>query len=437
MAILQQVGTPYPTRQRVITSTQYQVVRLDLGAYYVSAIILLWFLCLISGSVQGQTGPTYEAARESAFAGRYLKSRELVRQLLATNPDQFEAQILMARTYNWEAKYDSAAQILVPLLEAHPEVSDAKGALLDCRLWAKNYSEALVITTQLLLEQPKNNELKLKKAQSYQGLNQEKQGLALVDSVLAVEPGNAAAKYLRSEFLAVVLKSQVGVNYYLQPNSDNTVWHMAMAEYMYRFKRAPSLVRYSYAVRFGNIGHQVELDCYPLLSAKTYLYVNAGLGNGTGVFPNAKGGIEIYQGLPLGFEVNAGIRYLGFSNQNVYLLTSELGKYLGDWWIGMRGFYSPLTTGDAFAGVGSVRRYIGDANRSISLAVSQGTIPTLVNFFDQRIAKLSNTRVSLDLNWGFGSRFVTKAGLWYEYDQVADDRFISRYTATVGLYRNF
>lgn len=409
----------------------------SLSAHVSRILIVAMFMVMSTSMARAQV--SYKSAQKKAFSGQYRAARAEIRTLLKSNPNEYEAIILMARTYNWEGKYDSAAHYLEPLVLEHPEFTDAWLALLDTRMWAKNMVDALPIVERLLNVQDTSMVLKLKRAEILHNIGRSTEAETALRRILAQTPHNASARYLLNEVLTATLKNQVGVNYYLQGSPTRTPWHMASVEYMRRFKGAPTAIRYNWAQRFGVQGHQIEADVYPQLAKKTYLYLNAGYGTNNGVFPILKGGAEIYHGLPLGLEINGGVRYMGFDRVDVTLYTGEVGKYMGNFWFGLRGYYSTLRSTNASAGVLTARYYLPDGFSNITVAGSTGTIPTLVGFFNEQVNRYVNHRISTDLNYQLSPVWQLRAGVWYEYEQIGaqPDVFIDRYTGTIGLSCSF
>lgn len=402
-------------------------------------VVLLWVMVPFLARAQ-EEDKAFAQARTSAYAGNYEEARRLVRAMLLQNPRHYEGLILMARTYNWQQRYDSAAVILDSLTTAHPEFTDAQEAKLDNRFWSGNYAEALQVIQILEAVGSLTPERQLVKAEALGKSGQYDLAETLLRSRLAANPDDAAARYLLIELISTTRKKQVSANYYLQGTPGRTPWHMASVEGLYKFKAAPTAIRYSWATRFGNTGHQLEADCYPKLTRMTYLYLNAGWGNNTGVFPSLKGGVEVYSGLKkAGLEFNGGVRYMGFENVRVTLYTAEVGKYLGPFWLGIRGFYSTLQDSRAEAIVLTARYYLPDGFSNLTVTASNGTIPTLVGFYNETVARFINQRISADFSYQLSPVWQLRTGLWYENEQFqqSPDRFLNRWSGTAGVSYSF
>lgn len=394
--------------------------------------VLLFFVLVLSTAISYGQGDL-KTALKLASAGRYLEARAEVSQLVKKG--DLDAVIFTGRTYSWEGKYDSALVFLKPM--AAQNQPEAVSALIDVYYWSKNHVATIGAINHFNQQMQFGPDVLLKKLVALQQSEQFEAALTYADSLKGLYPADRDISFVQNELLAVVLKHQVNLNYFFQPNSDQSVWHMGSLDYFFRTKYLASGIRYTSANRFNNLGHQLELDFYPVFGKTTYANITFGISNDVGIFPNYRGGAELYHGLPAGFEVNGGVRYMKFTTKDIWLYTAEVGKYVGKFWFGGRFFYSQLTEGTGYAGVGTARYYLLDGNTFLSLTYSNGTIPTLVNFFDNTIAALRNQRISLDYTWAPNAVYKVRAGVWYENDQLGTDRFINRYTATVGLTRNF
>ena len=117
---------------------------------------------------------------------------------------------------------------------------------------------------------------------------------------------------------------------------DTADWWAADVEYRRTFGWGSLLGRVNWARRFGNTGFQYEVDAYPRLPHRTYLYLNIGFSSDPSLFPDLRYAAEAHHSFPKGWEASLGFRRLEFSSSNVTIVTGTAAKYYGNWWISLR-----------------------------------------------------------------------------------------------------
>ena len=95
------------------------------------AIVLLFQLVLSGYFSQAQT---YQEAKDLAYSGQREKAREVCRKILSKDFDS-DVAVLMARTFAWDGKYDSARVVISSVLKRYPTHWDALDAISDVQYW--------------------------------------------------------------------------------------------------------------------------------------------------------------------------------------------------------------------------------------------------------------------------------------------------------------
>ena len=122
----------------------------------------------------------------------------------------------------------------------------------------------------------------------------------------------------------------VGVEYeYERFESELDPWHSLSLELGHKFDRVSIIGRVNRARRFNQDGSQFELEAYPKLWSRAYMYASVAASSDT-IFPDRRYGLQIYQGLGRGFEVSAGARLLDFDGNRTRLYTGSIGRYFGN-----------------------------------------------------------------------------------------------------------
>lgn len=153
-------------------------------------------------------------------------------------------------------------------------------------------------------------------------------------------------------------------------NQDFSDWDLGSVSLGHRFSFGSVIARYNKARRFDTDGEQGEIDAYPHLWDGAYAYLNYGHSNSS-IYPVDRYGGEIFQSLPQSFEASLGVRQLNFKNSNVTLWTASIAKYIGDYYIYIRPFYTPSDIGASSSWTLGARYYLDD-EQYLAASVGQG-----------------------------------------------------------------
>jgi YaiO family outer membrane protein len=129
-------------------------------------------------------------------------------------------------------------------------------------------------------------------------------------------------------------------------------------EYQFRNKWVPLSVRINYANRFSINDAQLELDVYPKINDKIYLFGNLGFSNNQ-LFPSFRLAFEPYFLLPKKFELSVGYRHINFITSTSNIYTASINKYIGNIWFGLRTYFSVNNFGSDVIGNKTTQIYEG------------------------------------------------------------------------------
>lgn len=236
------------------------------------------------------------------------------------------------------------------------------------------------------------------------------------------------------------LKQEIRLSYNLTNNDEpvNQHWHLAALEYKYNTGFGPLIGRVNYGNRLGSSGFQFEVDAYPKFSKKIYNYISIGVSSAAPVFPKYRAGYSFYLNLPHGLETEAGIRYLKF-DQDVFIYTGGISKYLGNWLINARTFLAPSSDQINQSYFFTVRKYSGKNPLNYSwLQAGYGISPdenrNIVLFSS---TKLSSSRLSAGLQQNLSKGFNTMVEFGFSRNEIAKSSFGYQYFGTIGIGRKF
>jgi len=203
-------------------------------------------------------------------------------------------------------------------------------------------------------------------------------------------------------------RNRVEINYeYENFDRDFSPWHWVSLEYRRRFDWGTLLPRVNWARRFDDEAFQYEIDAYPKLTKKTYMYLNFGVAEES-FFPTRRYGAEIFFSLPKGFEASGGLRRLEFDNKTVHILTGSVGYYRGNYYYAARPWISSKP-GDTSVSLSLLlRRYFATRHDYWTLRVSGGQGSDSDATIDQLI---TNTHWGASFEWQhlFDKVWIVKA----------------------------
>jgi len=81
---------------------------------------------------------------------------------------------------------------------------------------------------------------------------------------------------------------------------------------------------------------QLEGEAWPKLSDKNYAYLSYAFSPGK-YFPGHRAAVEVWQVLPEGWAVSAGLTYYRF-DRNIFISVLSVEKYINRFWLNLRGF---------------------------------------------------------------------------------------------------
>ncbi len=228
----------------------------------------------------------------------------------------------------------------------------------------------------------------------------------------------------------------MSARYEYESLSDLPRWINGSLDYAHRTSLGTAIARVSAAERFGKRGTQFEGELYPRTGGKSYLALSAAVSADHDVYIPLRIFVEEYLGLPRGWEVSAGGRYLRVTGPDVKIVTGSLGKYVANYWMSVRPSVSLGGTPNSYGLSGIVRRYFSgrydyvgvSAGRFVGVDAEVGE-PTRF----QRPRKLGSYQFHVDRRQPLGpAGFRLSYGAGLQSEQVAPGRRREHRTVNVG-----
>jgi len=360
-----------------------------------------------------QSDPEKEFARmrELAGTGNYNDAKQIGYKLLEENEQYHDVALYLARIHGWESSFDSAYMVLDRVMEMEPGLYEAYATCVDLAYWENN----------------------LERLESCAGLATELEpdSAGAFDSyILALKQGPPQSKQTE-------LFTYYSYDHFSVPYVRN--WHMLTLG-------GEIPIKYGTLIPSMNGGYmaggnspatdlQFNLDAYLILGKLNYALLAYGFSpNGElNYFPGHRAAAELWQALPLGFGVSAGLRYF-YWDQNFTFLTFSAEKYAGNYWFSFRNYLFFKDYGVSGSYYLSARRYFATKFDYLTLTLGYGTAPDEPIFVISDLDRLNavSGRIEFSKKITPGVRLITMVG--YAWEEYADQEYRSRIDMRLGAY---
>ena len=397
-------------------------------------VLVLSFSVCLHAQERFDPDELFRKARDLGFAGQREESRSICHRILEQYPDYREVRVFLGRLHSWDGQYDEARRTLLDALSGSPEATDARTALVDVELWSGNPNPALEHSEAGLLTAPANEALLYRKAVALSRLSRNDEAGRTLEYLLARNPAHQEARSLREELGAGTEPYRFTADFAYEHLSLLSAWQEGSVSLSRRTRRGSVAGRLNYARRFAATGHQYEMDLYPTVRQGLYAYLNFGYSVGS-VFPRHRAGIELYANPGKGLEFSGGFRYLHFS-RDVWIYTGSAGKYFGNYFVNIRPYITPGTTGTTASATFMLRRYYSNSDSYIGFSAGAGSAPDdAVNAID--LERLHSFKAGGFGSLPMGSGIYWSFGATWERERLALDARRNRIHVTTGLVRRF
>jgi len=380
--------------------------------------LLVFLICTFISSPGQETPPTYQnpeegfsLMREHAAEGRYEAAEKTGYRLLEENPDYDDVSVYLARVHGWQAEYDSAYALLEAVLAGDSTLLEAHRARVDIAYWENDWVSLAAYAEQALQIFPDSPEVR------------ERYALARYKLATGQDVPEVYGSYFFDHFRRPYIRR----------------WHMLTVGGKIPFQ-AGTLIPYINAGSHAGMMRpstdiQLNLDSYIHLGRINYLLAGYGISPGkrTMYLPGHRAALELWQVLPAGFTLSAGLRYF-YWDRGFTFLTFSGEKYLGNYWFSLRNYLFFKDYGVSGSYYLSARRYLSDRYNYLSATLGFGTAPDepiLVASDLDRLGAVS-FRLGISKQVRFNLRLEASAG--YAYEEYSDREYRHRLHIRTGLY---
>jgi YaiO family outer membrane protein len=348
--------------------------------------------------------------RTHASSGDYSLAKEIGYALLEENEAYHDVTLYLARLYGWESNFDSAYHLVDQVLAIEPGLYEAYETCVDLAYWENNMEKLEACADRAVEIEPDSAGVfdRYKLALQHGGVDKEHPELFVHYSF-----DHFSVPYVRN-------------------------WHMLTAGGEVPFKYGtlvPSVNGGYLAGGTPSTDLQLNLDGYLTLGKKNYAMLGYGFSpNGTlNYFPGHRGAAELWQTLPKGFAISAGLRYF-YWDQHFPFLTFSADKYAGIYWFAFRIYLFFKDYGVSGSYYLSARRYFDTKYNHLTLTLGYGTAPDepiLVVSDLQRLNALSG-RIGYSRRLSPTLRLTAMVG--YAWEEYAEEASRHRVDLRIGAY---
>lgn len=382
---------------------------------------------------------------------RYREAASISSMLLKRYPHQTKIKevyidnlLAAGRELNRNGKTDSALQVFEEVLAVSPNDSSALVYSINLLNAQGRYDAALALIDRGVQYYPDNSYFITKRAVVLENKKEYALAALAADSaarLLPTEKNLDYARYLKSK----LYKNQIGASFLystLETQRDSgattTRANIATIQYLRYIKRGTLAARLNFAGRTNGTGLQLELESYYSHNPQWYSFINVAVANKV-VFPQYRVAYSLFHNFKHGWEAELGGRYLNFDTVSTAAVVASAGKYLGDFWINLRGFLL-FQQGKTFqTGVLSVRQYMDDAkNEFVFATLGAGNSPDEFSRNFQLADNLGYKTYSIGA--GYQKTFLYRntillSGTWY--NQKLPKRYRNQYDIYLSFMRKF
>ena len=349
--------------------------------------------------------------RTYAQESRYSEAKAIGQRILDQYPDYFDVALYMARIYGWESRYDSAYLVLEDVLSKEPDLFEAHETLVDLAYWENDWEKLEQFATRALELEPESP--------------------AIREKYLLAKYRQSSNQDVKELFL------HYSYDHFSVPYARN--WHMLTAggNFPIKFGLLSPYVNGGFHAGVDNPSTdlQFNLDAYLNLGKKNYALAGYGISpDGVVNFlPGHRAVAEIWQVLPKGFALSAGLRYF-YWNQHFTFLTFSEEKYAGNYWFSIRSYLFFKEYGVSGSYYLSARRYFKDKFNHLTLTLGYGTAPDepllVVSDLDRLKAMSGRLEYSKQINHVLRLSLMTG----YAYEEYAELEYRHRFDMRAGFY---
>jgi len=351
--------------------------------FYLSLLLVFFFAFITPAKVMSQVisdpEAEYAVIRSMAAPGNYSVAEAAARRLVNQFPSYGDARILLGRIHAWQHEYREAEAVIDTLLLTEPDNADALAALRDIKIWARQSDEQQAPPTDI------------RAGYSFDTFSKP------YDRFWQVFNAGAGHRFSWGTVVAGINAGNIHIG---EPSN----------------------------IQATNL--QFGIEAWPQLTRKNYAYIAYAYSPGT-YFPRHRAGLEVWQTLPAGWALSAGINYYHFTS-DVFIASLSVEKYLGNYWLAAKGYFYFKDIGVTTSLYLSARRYFNKTDY-LQLTLGTGTAPDEPFDILTDLERQSASSVRLSYFDRIAPLWAFRIGAGYSYEEYAAGSYRNRYEAGIGF----
>ena len=318
----------------------------------------------------------YNRIKTIAFDGDYVTAATAARKLVNMYPSYGDARILLGRILAWQKEYIIAGAVIDTLLLKEPGNKDALSARSDIVLWSR---ENTPVSTDL--------------------------------------------------------RAGYSFDSFREPYSR--FWQVFNAGAGHKFKWGPAYAGLNIGnIRIGEPSPskaselQIEAEAWPRITSKNYADLAYAYSPGT-YFPKHRAAAEVWQVLPAGWAISAGLNYYYF-DRSAFIALASVEKYVGKYWLSVKGFVYFKDIGPRASILLNARRYFKDKD-FFQITLGTGAAPDEPFDIQVNVNRLYSNTLRLAYNMSMTHKLVIRIGAGYSHEEFRETIWRNRFEANVNF----
>jgi YaiO family outer membrane protein len=331
-------------------------------------------------------------------------------QVLSQDAISPESEYLKIKTIAFGGDYVTAAAAARKLVNKFPSYGDARILLGRILAWQKDYINAGAVIDTLLLKEPGNHD-----------------ALSARRDILMWSKENTP--------ISTDLRAGYSFDSFREPYSR--FWQVFNAGAGHVFKWGPAYAGLNVGnIRIGEPSPsdateiQIEAEAWPKLTSKNYADLAYAYSPGP-YFPRHRAAAEVWQTLPAGWAVSAGLNYYYF-DRSAFIALASVEKYLGKYWLSLKGFVYLKENGPRSSIFLNIRRYFNDKDY-LQITLGTGAAPDEPFDIQLNLMRLNANTVRLAYNLSVTHKLKMRIGAGYSREEFRETTWRNRFECNVNF----
>ncbi|QJB32938.1 tetratricopeptide repeat protein [Chitinophaga oryzae] len=379
-------------------------------------------------------------------AGRYTEASNIAADLHRRYPadtalrQMYLDQLLAHGKQLREAQqWDSAAALYQAAYALAPSDTAVLYNLTATATARKQYDSVLVYADKGLALNANQPALLSQKANALEQLHRYADAAMVAGQLRKLQPGEKKWQQYADHLNGYTYKNQVGIIHLQSVYSrDLEPASITSLQYLHRFQRGTITGRLNYGSREAGNGIQLEAESYYTHNPRYYSYGLFGWSN-SDVFPTVRAGYSLFRNFKKGWEGELGGRYVKSDTINTYSAVASVGKYFGNYWVNLRGFFTNDEHQWYQAYTLTNRFYLNDRQDFIALIGNIGASPDdrSRNFQFGKVAGFTSTSLTGGFQKNIRGRATIGAyGTWTR-QQIPQQSYLHQFDTYLLFLWNF